>query len=142
MISEEPTQIAIYRRNQIIKRIAKLSALGILAVAASLQHFVLTLPQPEAGLPASTDGLVVPTGGQARIQEGLMLLDNNTAQRMLITGVGQTVSNKFWLGVNLSATQLVTFWCCVDIEKTALDTKEMQTPHAFGRRQMDFQHFG
>ena len=53
-----------------------------------------------------------------------MLLDNNTAQRMLITGVGQTVSKQVLAGqLNLSATQLVTCWCCVDIEKTALDTK-------------------
>ena len=75
-ISEEDRQIATYRRDQTVKRIVKLSALGILAVAACLQHFVLTLPQPKAGLPTPTDGLVVPTGGQARIQEGLLLLHN------------------------------------------------------------------
>ena len=102
----------------------KLSALGILAVAACLQHFVLTLPQPKVLLPAPTDGLVVLTGGQARIQEGLMLLYNESAQRMLITGVGETVSKRALAEqLNLSAAQLATFRCCVDIEKTAMDTK-------------------
>ena len=93
-------------------------------MAACLQHFVLTLPQPKAGLPTPTDGLVVLTGGQARIQEGLMLLHNRTAQRMLITGVDQSVSKKALIRqLNLSAAQLAIFHCCVDIEKTAMDTK-------------------
>ena len=123
-ISKADRQIAAYRREQTLKRIVKLSALGILALAACLQHFVLTLPRPKAGLPTPTDGLVVPTGGQARIQEGLMLLHNRTAQRMLITGVGQSVSKKALIRqLNLSAAQLAIFHCCVDIEKTAMDTK-------------------
>ena len=123
-ISKEDRQIATYRRDQTVKRIVKFSTLGILAVAACLQHFVLTLPQPKAGLPTPTDGLVVPTGGQARIQEGLLLLHNRTAQRMLITGVGQSVSKKALIRqLNLSAAQLAIFHCCVDIEKTAMDTK-------------------
>ena len=123
-ISKADRQIAAYRREQTLKRIVKLSALGILALAACLQHFVLTLPRPKAGLPTPTDGLVVPTGGQARIQEGLMLLHNRTAQRMLITGVGQSVSKKALIRqLNLPAAQLAIFHCCVDIEKTAMDTK-------------------
>ena len=123
-IYKKPKEIATYRRNKTVERIIKLSALGILAVAACLQHFVLTLPQPKAVLPTPTDGLVVPTGGQARIQEGLMLLYNDTAQRMLITGVGETVSKRALAEqLNLSAAQLAIFRCCVDIEKTAMDTK-------------------
>ena len=123
-ISEEDRQIATNRRDQTVKRIVKLSALGILAVAACLQHFALTLPQPKVGSPTPTDGLVVPTGGQARIQEGLLLLHNRAAQRMLITGVGQSVSKKALIKqLNLSAAQLEIFHCCVDIEKTAMDTK-------------------
>ena len=124
IISEEQGHKDTYHRKRTVKRVAKLSILGILAAAACLQHFVLTLPQPQKGLPASTDGLVVPTGGQARIQEGLLLLHSKTAQRMLITGVGKTVSKQVLAGqLNLSAEHLVTFSCCVDIEKTAMDTK-------------------
>ena len=53
-----------------------------------------------------------------------MLLHNGTAQRMLITGVGQSVSKKALIRqLNLSAAQLAIFHCCVDIEKTAMDTK-------------------
>ena len=123
-ISKEPKKIATCRKKQTVNRTLKLTALGILTFAACLQHFVLTLPQPKAGLPAPTDGLVVPTGGQARIQEGLMLLYNGTAQRMLITGVGEAASKQALAAqLNLSASQLATFQCCVDIEKTAMDTK-------------------
>ena len=123
-ISKEHSQISAYQHDRPLQRIIKLSTLGVLAAAACLQHFVLTLPQPKAGLPTPTDGLVVPTGGQARIQEGMMLLDNESAQRMLITGVGQAVSKQALAEqLNLSAPQLATFRCCVDIEKTALDTK-------------------
>jgi len=124
IISEEERQKDTDHLKRVIMRIAKLSALGILIAAACLQHFVLTLPQPATGLPVATDGLVVPTGGQARIHEGLFLLHNSTAQRMLITGVGKTVSKRVLAGrLNLSADQLATFHCCVDIEKTAMDTK-------------------
>ena len=107
-----------------IRHTVKFCALGLLVVMACLQHFALTLPQPAPGLPEKTDGLVVPTGGQARIQEGLYLLHNNRAERMLVTGVGQAVSKRVLASeLNLSAEQLATFSCCVDIEKTALDTK-------------------
>ena len=46
-ISEEQEQKEAYYRKRLVKRIAKLSALGILAAAACLQHFALTLPQPK-----------------------------------------------------------------------------------------------
>jgi len=102
----------------------KLGVFGLLFVLACLQHFALTLPQAEDRLPDKTDGLVVPTGGQARIQEGLRLLHNGTAHRMLITGVGQDVSKQVLATeLKLSPDHLQTFSCCVDIDKAALDTK-------------------
>ena len=123
-LSKEQRQKDAYHYKRTLKRLTKLSALVVLAAAACLQHFVLTLPQPGIGVPSSADGLVVPTGGQARIQEGLFQLHNNTAKRMLITGVGKTVSKQVLAGqLNLSKEQLITFRCCVDIEKTAMDTK-------------------
>lgn len=107
-----------------IKLVLKLGVLGVLGLFACLQHFALTLPQPDNSLPDKTDGLVVPTGGQARIQEGLRLLHNGVATRMLITGVGQDVSKQVLAAeLKLSAGYLQTFSCCVDIDKTALDTK-------------------
>lgn len=107
-----------------MKRFAKLFILILLVILACLQHFALTLPQAEDSLPDKTDGLVVPTGGQARIQEGLRLLHKEAAARMLITGVGRDVSKQVLAAeLNLSADYLQTFRCCVDIDKTALDTK-------------------
>ena len=123
-ISEKDGCTASHHTNKAIKRILMLIALCIFAAAAFLQHFALTLPQPRETLPAATDGLVVPTGGQARIQEGLILLHNNLAKRMLITGVGRAVSKPVLAEqLNLPAEQLATFRCCVDIEKIAMDTR-------------------
>ena len=43
---------------------------------------------------------------------------------MLITGVGKTVSRDVLAGqLNLTTEQLITFHCCVDIEKAAMDTR-------------------
>ena len=107
-----------------VKLVLKLGIMGLLVVLACLQHFALTLPQPDKMLPGKTDGLVVPTGGQARIQEGLRLLHGGAASRMLITGVGQDVSKQVLATeLRLTADHLQTFTCCVDIDKVALDTK-------------------
>ena len=109
---------------QTLKPMLKLCVLGMLIILACLQHFALTLPQPADRLPEQTDGLVVPTGGQARIQEGLRLLHEGAASRMLITGVGADVSKQVLATeLKLDADYLTTFSCCVDIDKTALDTK-------------------
>lgn len=121
---EQTEQDTAYKRTVQVKFALKLCVMGLLVILACLQHFALTLPQTEISLPDRTDGLVVPTGGQARIQEGLRLLHNGAASRMLITGVGRDVSKQV-LATELKLTDdhLQTFRCCVDIDKTALDTK-------------------
>ena len=121
---EQTSQTHHHKARAQLRRVLKLGVMGLLVVLACLQHFALTLPQPESLLPGRTDGLVVPTGGQARIQEGLRLLHSGAASRMLITGVGQDVSKQVLATeLKLTADHLQTFACCVDIDKVALDTK-------------------
>ena len=90
---------------------------------ACLQQFVLTLPDTNSEFTRPIGGLVVATGGQARIQKGVELLAEGKANRMLISGVGQGISKEL-LSENLylNKTQKTFFDCCVEIEFTAIDT--------------------
>lgn len=91
---------------------------------ACVQHFALTLPQKPPLAASLTDGLVVATGGQSRIIEGLRLIEQGASMRMLITGVGKGISK-----TSLTETfaksdrQKAIFACCVDLDATAIDTR-------------------
>ena len=95
-----------------------------LGFLACVQHFALTLPQKPPLAASLTDGLVVATGGQSRIIEGLRLIEQGASMRMLITGVGKGIS-KASLSETFatSAHQRAIFDCCVDLDATAIDTK-------------------
>lgn len=91
---------------------------------AGVQHFALTLPKTIQDLDANTDGLIVTTGGQARIDEGMRLLEKGVSARLLITGVGKGVTKSSLidtLQANPRYKQLLA--CCVDLDEIALDTK-------------------
>jgi uncharacterized SAM-binding protein YcdF (DUF218 family) len=103
---------------------ALLGLLVVLGLAlASFQKFVLTLPNDDTKLSAPIDGLVVATGGQLRIQNGVELLAGGKADRMLISGVGKGITKEL-LKENLAISnrQARFFDCCVEIEFTATDT--------------------
>ena len=96
----------------------------LLGFMACLQHFALTLPQKSPLADILTDGLVVATGGQLRINEGLRLIEQGASSRMLITGVGKGIS-KASLTETFAKTnaQQSIFDCCVDLDATAIDTR-------------------
>ena len=96
----------------------------LLGFIACLQHFALTLPQKSPLADILTDGLVVATGGQLRINEGLRLIEQGASSRMLITGVGKGIS-KASLTETFAKTnaQQSIFNCCVDLDATAIDTR-------------------
>ncbi|MGB2158771.1 MAG: hypothetical protein ACPH8C_00560, partial [Candidatus Puniceispirillaceae bacterium] len=56
------------------KYLAVYLVLAIVSFIGGLQHFVLTLPQTPQGKLQFTDGIVVMTGGQQRLDDGLRLL--------------------------------------------------------------------
>ena len=81
--------------------------------------FAVALPQP-AGV-QRTDAIVVPTGGGGRIERGLSLLRERTANRMLVTGVDAEVRP-----VEFAAeyrVQPALMRCCVTLGFDALDTR-------------------
>ena len=92
----------------------------------SFQHFVLTLPRGEADFTKldHTDGIVVTTGGQQRLVEGLNLLVSGTTDKLLIVGVAKGVNKAVLVQeLNLSDQQVSALFCCVELEYGALDTR-------------------
>ncbi len=91
-------------------------------ILSLLQHFVLTLPKPPATAPQA-DGIVVTTGGQARLRTGLDLLANKKAPHLLITGVGDGINKQMISrSLDLTARGDALLACCVSLEFMAKDT--------------------
>lgn len=66
------------------------------------------------------DGIVVLTGGHARVDEAVKLLDAQMGDRLLISGVHPSAS---WaVLMKTFAVDEDQFACCVDIDRKALDT--------------------
>jgi len=66
------------------------------------------------------DGIVVLTGGHARVDEAVKLLDADFGERLLISGVHPSAS---WaVLMKTFAVDETQFACCVDIDRKALDT--------------------
>lgn len=68
----------------------------------------------------SADGIVVLTGGKARIAEAMRLLSQGKARRVLITGVHRTTTKEELKELAREGNQLFT--CCVDIDHEARNT--------------------
>jgi len=121
------TDSKILRRRSLF-RLAVAAGLLLGGGLAVLQHFVLTLPPAEpigsAAQAGPDTGIVVATGGGARIEAGLELLEKTAASRMLVTGVGAGISRQILadeLALSKRGQQL--FDCCVDLDFEAQDTR-------------------
>ena len=91
---------------------------------SGLQHFVLTLPNATGKQLQYTDGIVVMTGGQKRLDDGLHLLTEGIAGKMLISGVGDGVSRAVLVQqLDLDERQINALFCCVDLDFSAEDTR-------------------
>lgn len=90
----------------------------------AIQHFVLTLPRAKAfDQQASIDGIVVATGGQARLKAGLSLLSQKMAPSLLVSGVGSGISkDMIEQSFDLSHAEKQVLQCCVDLDFSATDT--------------------
>ena len=69
--------------------IARLFSVLVIGWCLGFALFAVSLPGPLEG--ATTDAVVVPTGGPGRIDRGLELIAARQAKRMLVTGVGSGV---------------------------------------------------
>ncbi|MEM1377436.1 MAG: YdcF family protein [Pseudomonadota bacterium] len=66
------------------------------------------------------DGIVVLTGGYARLDPAVGLLRNKRGRELLITGVNENTSAETIR--NVLSVDLATFNCCVTLDRLALDT--------------------
>ena len=98
--------------------------LAVASLLAGLQHFVLTLPEQPRGTLQFTDGIVVMTGGQQRLDDGLRLLGDGKAEKMLISGVGEGVNRAVLVQeLELDDSEAELLFCCVELDFTAGNTR-------------------
>jgi uncharacterized SAM-binding protein YcdF (DUF218 family) len=90
---------------------------GLVLFAASINHYA---PGFAVGGPASADAIVVLTGGEHRIQEGMRLFREARARRILISGVNRNTTREDLR--RSSGLPNTLFDCCVDIGYAARDT--------------------
>lgn len=114
--------MAIIRR--IIRRFQPISIIIFSIIIALLVGFIVftekvtNLEIPVISEPA--DGIIVLTGGKARLDAAIELLKEKQGQRLLISGVHPDTSQsvlKKALGVD---NQLLD--CCIDLDRSALNT--------------------
>ena len=109
-------------------RQAKILVIGCIVLAAifisGLQYFVLNLPRHMESPTRQSDGIVVITGGQQRLDAGLMLLANRSATKLLISGVGAGLSKVILANdLQLDQTQRDLLICCAELEFAARNTR-------------------
>ena len=107
---------------------AKTMLIGCAVLAAiflsGLQYFVLNLPRQMESPARQSDGIVVITGGQQRLDAGLTLLATGTASKLLISGVGTGLSKVILANdLQLDQTQRDLLICCAELEFAAHDTR-------------------
>jgi uncharacterized SAM-binding protein YcdF (DUF218 family) len=82
--------------------------------------FVGQVPAEEISLDRNADGIVVLTGAATRIPDALELLSSKHGKRLLITGVHRTTSAREIS--RLTPLNQAAFKCCVDLDRSALNT--------------------
>ena len=93
---------------------------GLVVLAFGFFWFVLQVPDEEVRLDKNADGIVVLTGAATRIPDALELLNTKHGKRLLITGVHRTTS-AHEISRLMPLNQQV-FSCCVDLDRSALNT--------------------
>ena len=97
------------------------AALAVLALAVGFVVFSDRVARQEVPDDPSAGGIVVSTGGRARIDVGLDLLAGGHAQRLLVSGVNPAVDRKALAKV-VDADKLAAMSCCIDLRHDARDT--------------------
>jgi uncharacterized SAM-binding protein YcdF (DUF218 family) len=92
--------------------------LVVLAYAIGFVLFVSNLPATPS-VPPQVDGIVVPTGGDQRLQAAVALLEQGVGKRLLISGVSPTTTKE---EVGKLAGGSTRFACCADLGYAAEDT--------------------
>jgi uncharacterized SAM-binding protein YcdF (DUF218 family) len=70
--------------------------------------------------PEKADAIIVLTGGQSRLDAAMTLLESGKGERLLISGVHPSATRR-QLQIAMGGDKKL-FACCVDLDRTALDT--------------------
>lgn len=92
-----------------------------LALVLGFVHFAYSVVEALPPADARADGIVVLTGGSARIDGALQLLAEGRGDRLLISGVNPSVTRKVLAG-GLDDELRAIIRCCVDLDRKAEDT--------------------
>ena len=93
---------------------------GLVAFVLGFFWFITQVPSEEIRLSDRADGIVVLTGAASRIPDAIELLNSAKGQRVLITGVNRTTTAKEI--ATLTSQNERVFRCCVDLDRSALNT--------------------
>lgn len=121
-----------------VRRLFWILIAAALLWAGGLLAFVSTLPKERAGAVPKADGVVVYTGGGARIAAGMELMERGAAKRLLISGVNEDTSRAALVEMMPSAAPY--FECCVDLghearttEGNAAEVRDWARANGFGK---------
>lgn len=103
------------------RTLAGLAVALVLVLAAGFGLFRQNAMRTSDPATVGADGIVVLTGGTARIDSAVALLAEKRARRLLITGVHPQTSERQIIQLTGSNSDL--FACCVDLDRSALDTR-------------------
>lgn len=95
-------------------------ATALILLAGGFVWFVSNIAGEEVTLDTRADGIVALTGAAARIPDAIELLATNRGKRLLITGVHRATSSKEI--ARLTPLYSKYFTCCIDLDRTALNT--------------------
>jgi uncharacterized SAM-binding protein YcdF (DUF218 family) len=115
-----PSLRKVVRRRRIGSITIKLVVFAAILLVGGFGYFMWHLPDQQIELDRDADGIVVLTGGDSRVSDGLALLAARRAKRLLISGVytGTTASD--------IGRQVVDYnrmlACCVDLDYSAVNT--------------------
>jgi uncharacterized SAM-binding protein YcdF (DUF218 family) len=93
---------------------------GLVAFGLGFFWFINQVPSEEIRVSGKADGIVVLTGAASRIPDAIELLTSERGQRVLITGVNRTTTAKEI--ATLTSLNERVFKCCVDLDRSALNT--------------------
>ena len=111
---------AAVRTRRIRSYAIRLVVAGVIALVVGFVIFLWLLPIQEVTLDRNADGIVVLTGGTARISDAMELLASGRGKRLLITGVNPGTTTAGIRREIPNYKQLLA--CCVDLDYSALNT--------------------
>lgn len=114
--------------------IGRIVLVAILAYALGFIAFAMTLPPPCSGIPHA-DAIVTLTGGDARLDTAVRLLEKGAAKRLLITGVHPSITKPEIRSIAHGGPK---FDCCADLDFAAEDTRENAAQAAIWVREHGF----